>query len=76
MQYHIRKPWQLAQKLHTPEDVYVNRRWHRREFLRTLGLSAAGIGMGAHLIGCDTASDEEVLKSGKVLFLKKFLKNA
>lgn len=66
MQYHIRKPWQLAQKLHTPEDVYVNRRWHRREFLRTLGLSAAGIGMGSHLIGCDTASDEEVLKSGKV----------
>lgn len=66
MQYHIRKPWQLSQNEHTPEDVYWNRKWHRREFLRTMGLTAAGIGLSAHLAGCKSASDDEVLNSGKV----------
>ncbi len=66
MQYHIRKPWQLPQSLHTPEEVYWNRKAHRREFLRTLGLGAAALGIGGGLSGCDSASNEEVLKSGKV----------
>jgi len=60
MQYLVRKPWQLPERLHTPESVYGNRGLHRREFLASLGMSAAAFGLG----GCGRPSDEELQAAG------------
>jgi len=66
MRYFVRRPWDLAQKLHTSEEIYANRQSHRREFLKMMGIGAAGIGLGTNLLGCSSATDEDVLTSGKV----------
>ncbi|MSR60213.1 MAG: protein-methionine-sulfoxide reductase catalytic subunit MsrP [Planctomycetaceae bacterium] len=63
MQFIIRRPWQLSQRDHTPEAVYLRQKLHRRQFLASLGVSAAGIG-ALLLQGCDKGTDDEVLKAG------------
>ena len=62
MNFLVRKPWQLPQSMHTPEDVYQNRKLYRREFLAAIGAGAA-VGLG---IGCDQGTDEEVKQGGAV----------
>lgn len=64
MEYIVRQPWDLPQRLHTPESVYQNRRQHRREFLAWLGRGAAGLGAGALLVGCNKGTDDDVRKAG------------
>ncbi|MCA9115763.1 MAG: protein-methionine-sulfoxide reductase catalytic subunit MsrP [Planctomycetaceae bacterium] len=65
MQYHIRRPWQLHESRHTPESVWNNRRQHRREFLQSVGRSAAAAGLAGSLIGCrEPATEEEILSAG------------
>ncbi len=66
MHFISRKPWDLPQSQHTPLEVYENRRWHRREFLRSLGMSVAGLGIGQSLIGCSKPTTEEITKAGAV----------
>ncbi len=66
MQYIIRPPWHVPQRLVTEESVYRERKRHRREFLRDMGL--AGIGLTAvNLIGCaQKPTAEEVTQAGAV----------
>lgn len=64
MNFIIRPKWHLPQCLHTPEEVYRSRKLHRRQFLKSLGWSAAGIGLFSSLSGCNSGTDEEVLKAG------------
>lgn len=66
MNYFTRKPWHLPQRLHTPEDVFFAKKYHRRQFLAAMGMGAVGIGLSSGLVGCSEATDEEVLQSGKV----------
>ncbi len=61
-----RKPWDIAESLHTPESVYRNRRQHRREFLKTMGIAAIGTGLSASLTGCGRPTDEELKAAGAV----------
>lgn len=49
MNYFVRRPWDLPQRLITPEDVYRNKGVHRREFLAALGLSSTGLLLGGCL---------------------------
>src|SRR5579872_607906 len=65
MNYIIRKPWHLPQRLHTAEEVYRNRKLKRREFLASVGLSATALGSGVLLSGCNQGTDEEVRKAGQ-----------
>ena len=44
----IPKPWEIPERLATPEDVYMN----RRKFVRQLGLGAAGISAAVAAAGC------------------------
>jgi sulfoxide reductase catalytic subunit YedY len=64
MNYIIRKAWDLPQRLHTPEEVCRQRKLHRREFLATVGWSAAGAGVLSLAAGCNQGSDEDILKAG------------
>src|SRR5438309_7774272 len=70
MNYIIRKPWHLPQRLHTPEGVYRRRELHRREFLASLGRAAAGAGAAVFLAGCNSGTDEEVRRAGQYDGLK------
>jgi methionine sulfoxide reductase catalytic subunit len=66
MQYIVRKPWDLPQSTHTDVSIYRERRRHRREFLRDLGLSVAGIAGAIALPGCSRPTDEEIAAAGRV----------
>ena len=70
MHYFVRKPWDLSQSDHTPIEVYKNRKFHRREFLKSMGL-AAGAGLAGTLAGCTRADEDEVAKAGAVEPLPK-----
>ncbi len=65
MHYFERRPWDLKQSAHTPIEVYKNRKFHRREFLKSMGI-AAGIGLTGSLSGCSRPSEGEVSKAGAV----------
>jgi sulfoxide reductase catalytic subunit YedY len=72
MKHFVRRPWDLPQKLHTPEDVYRDRKLHRRRFLKAMGIT----GVAAALGGCsEEATDEEIEKAGKADPLPKELAN-
>lgn len=65
MQFHIRRPWQIHESRHTSETVWEHRRQHRRDFLQSLGLTAAA-GLAGGLAGCSQpATDEEILQAGE-----------
>ncbi len=66
MNFIIRKPWHLKQSQHTPIRVFKNRQHHRRDFLRSMGISLAGLGIGGSIVGCGRPSEEEVTQAGKV----------
>ncbi len=66
MHYFIRKPWDRPQREHTPFEVFLNQRQHRREFLKTIGIGAAGIGLSSYLSGCARPTDDEIAKAGAV----------
>jgi len=66
MQFFIRKPWDLPQRLHTPIEIFENRRQHRREFLRALGVGAAGALLWTQGSGCAKPTDEEIEQGGAV----------
>jgi sulfoxide reductase catalytic subunit YedY len=71
MQYFVRRPWDLPQREHTPPDVFENRQTHRRNFLKQMGLSVAGIGLASSLAGCAKPTDEEIEAAGDVGWLPK-----
>jgi methionine sulfoxide reductase catalytic subunit len=60
----IRKPWDLPQRLHTPEAVYKNQKLHRRELLKSLGLGAIGLAGLPLLAGCNKGTDQEIKEAG------------
>lgn len=64
MNFIIRQIWDLPQRLHTPEEIYRQRKHHRRDFLATLGRTVAGAGLLSLGGGCNQGTDEEVLKAG------------
>ena len=67
MNHFVRRPWDLHQKQHTPAGLWRNRRLARREFLRAMGIGAAGMGIGSHLVGCgETPTDEQIHNAGRV----------
>ncbi len=66
MNYHVKKSWDLPQKSHTPPDVYENRKQHRREFLKMMGITSLTAGLSPLVVGCQRASEEEVQKAGAV----------
>lgn len=49
---HIKKDWALSERLATPENVYMNRRY----FMKAMGLVGAGALIGA-TSGCEAAED-------------------
>lgn len=59
MNYFVRRPFDLPQKLITPEDVYRNKGVHRREFLAAMGLSSASLLLG----GCQQQISHEELEA-------------
>lgn len=62
------RPWNLPERVHTPQSVYDRRGQHRREFLASLGrVSLAGAGLTT-LWGC-MPSAEEVDSAGAVAAL-------
>jgi len=52
---HLKKDWDLPERLATPEDVYMN----RRHFMKAMGLVGAGALIGA-TAGCEAAEDFKV----------------
>lgn len=66
MNFIVRKPWDLPESRHTDVSIYRNRRQHRREFLRDMGLSAAGIAGALAIPGCAQPTDEEIAEAGRV----------
>lgn len=52
---HIPKDWQLPERVATPENVYMNRRY----FMKAMGLMGAGTLIGA-TSGCEAAEDFQV----------------
>lgn len=60
MNYFVRRPWDLPQRFLTPEDVYRQRKLHRREFLTWLGLATgvAGLSVGCSDSGGDKTSSQ------------------
>jgi len=65
MQFIVRKPWDLPESLHTGQEVYRQRGWHRRDFLKVMGLSAIGCTLSA-AGGCSKPTDEEIEAAGAV----------
>jgi len=65
MQFFVRRPWDLPQRFHTPEEVYRQRRQHRRDFLAAMGLNLLAGGSLATLAGCPKASDEQIRQAGQ-----------
>lgn len=63
MQYFVRRPWDLPQREHTPPEVFENRRQHRRDFLKQMGI-VAGIGVAQSLTGCAKPTDAEIETAG------------
>ena len=49
---HIKKDWALSDRLATPENVYMNRRY----FMKAMGLAGAGVLIGA-TSGCEAAEE-------------------
>lgn len=45
MNFFSRRPWDLPQRLITPEEVYRQRKVHRREFLSLLGIGAGAVAL-------------------------------
>ncbi|REJ93546.1 MAG: protein-methionine-sulfoxide reductase catalytic subunit MsrP [Planctomycetota bacterium] len=66
MNYIIRRPWDLPESRHTAIEVYRNRRSHRREFLKSMGLGAAGAAFAPLVTGCSSPTDEEIEAAGQV----------
>lgn len=64
MQFFVRRPFDVSQRLITPEAIFNARRQHRREFLAWMGLGIAGAS-APWLAGCNSASDEEIVAAGK-----------
>lgn len=64
MNYFVRRPWDLSQKLITEESVFHNKQ-ERREFLKSIGI-IAGAGISASLLGCQKATLEEIDAAGAV----------
>lgn len=65
MQYFVRRPWDLPEHAHTAESVYRDRRRHRRDFLRAIGVSAAGATLAPLLNGCSKPTDAEIAEAGR-----------
>ena len=70
MNFFIRRPFDISQNLHTPENIYQNRQQHRRDFLKSLGtgiaaIGVSGIGVSIGLSGCSKPTDEEIFSAGK-----------
>ncbi|HUG20726.1 MAG TPA: protein-methionine-sulfoxide reductase catalytic subunit MsrP [Planctomycetaceae bacterium] len=65
MNFLVRRPWDLSQNRHTPQDIYQNRKQHRRDFLKTLGIAGAGL-CTAGISGCGKPTAEELDAAGKV----------
>ena len=64
MNFISRKPWDPSLHKLTDEAVYQNRSQHRREFLASLGIGAAGILCSSILPGCgEHKPDTEKLKA-------------
>lgn len=64
MHHRIRKLWDVAESQHTSESVFSQRKWHRREWLKSMaaGLgSVAGIGSIPLLNGCSEPVADEVI---------------
>ena len=66
MHYIIRRPWDIPESRHTPEHVYRDRQRHRRNFLKSIGLTAAGAALTPFVAGCSRPTDEEIEAAGKV----------
>ena len=66
MDYFVRKPWDLPERDHTPAEVFHHQRQHRREFLRSLGIGAAGAMLAVNASGCAQPTDDEIDKAGAV----------
>jgi methionine sulfoxide reductase catalytic subunit len=65
MQYIIRKIWDLPQRRITDPAIYQRRGWHRREFLRSLGLGGVGLSLlGTAGCGMPQATSEEIEAAG------------
>ncbi|MBX3444401.1 MAG: protein-methionine-sulfoxide reductase catalytic subunit MsrP [Planctomyces sp.] len=61
----VRRPFDLPQRTHTPPEVFARRNWHRREFLKSLGIAGVG-GLLLPTAGCSPAPDPETIsKAGK-----------
>lgn len=66
MQFIIRKIWDAPQRHITDELIYRQRRWHRREFLQTLGLGGIGLAVATQSGCAQKPSAAEVDAAGAV----------
>jgi sulfoxide reductase catalytic subunit YedY len=66
MNYFVRRPWDLPESRHTPEDVYRDRKRHRRDFLRIMTRSVAATALVPLVGGCNKPTDAEIAEAGKV----------
>lgn len=65
MNFFVRKPWDMHQSLHTPVEVYRQRKLLRRDFLQALGVGTASAGLSTLFSGCHTPTDEEIEQAGE-----------
>ncbi|MDB4637403.1 MAG: protein-methionine-sulfoxide reductase catalytic subunit MsrP [Planctomycetaceae bacterium] len=65
MNFFVRRPWDLPQKLHTTPDVFRDRKQHRRDFLKSMGIAGTGL-MAAGIAGCSKPTPEELEQAGQV----------
>ncbi len=66
MNHKLRKLWNVPEHTHTSETVYLNRRAHRREFLKLMGYGLGIAGFADLLSGCEQATKEEIEQAGAV----------
>ena len=66
MRCSVRRTWNVPESRHTAESVYRDRRRHRRDFLRGMGISAAGAALAPLLNGCSQPTDAEIAAAGQV----------
>ena len=66
MHHRIRPIWDVPESKHTPLEVYRDRKQHRREFLKRMGISGVAASLPWLAAGCGEADEKDVVDANRV----------